>query len=117
EWWDLRQIKEDIISAYGLVFMKKKLWEKIGGLDEGYWPGYCADPDFIAKIYFTAKKENQPYEFRGVADSGMYHFQCISSERQKDANFYRRKARRRFEQKWGITVKRLYELMGVGKKI
>jgi len=117
EWWDLRQIKKDIVSNFGMFFIKKKLWDRMEGYDEAYWPGYCLDPDLVAKIYFSAKKENQPYEFRGVADSGMYHFQCISSERQKNAKFYRQKAHGRFKQKWGMTVKQLNELMGVGQRL
>lgn len=117
EWWDLRQIKEDIISQSIPTFVKKELWDRVGGYDEKYWPGFGTDPDFVAKIYFRAKKEGKPHEFRGVSDSGVYHFQCISTERIQNHNLYRQKAHKRFEEKWGITAKQFDEIAGVGKRL
>lgn len=117
EWKNLRLIKEDIISGSIPTFVKKELWDKVGGYDEEYWPGFGTDPDLIAKIYFMAKKEGRPHEFRGVADSGIYHFQCISTARIENHHHYRREAHRRFEGKWGVTAQQLNELMGRGGEL
>jgi len=117
EWKNLRLIKEDIVSGSTPTFVKKELWDKVGGYDEEYWPGFGTDPDLIAKIYFTAKKEGKPYEFRGVADSGVYHFQCISTERIKNDHSYRQQAHRRIKGKWGVTAQQLNELIGKGRKL
>lgn len=117
EWMIARQIKEDIISANVPSFMSKELWDSVGGYDEGYWPGFGTDPDLIAKIYFKAKEEKMPYEFRGVADCGVYHFQCVSTVRIENRHHYRREAHRRFEEKWGITTKQFDEILGVGKQL
>lgn len=117
EWKDLRQIKEDIISANVPSFVKKELWDNIGGYDENYWPGFGTDPDLIAKIYFTAKKEGKPHEFRGVADSGIYHFQCVSTARIENHRHYRQESHRRFEKKWGITTKQFDEILGIGERL
>lgn len=117
EWWDRRIIKEDIVSGSGPVFVRKELWDKVGGFDEEYWPGFGTDPDLIAKIYFTAKKEGKPYEFRGVADSGVYHFQCISTEQILHDGTYRDRANMRFIKKWGMWPRKLSEIIGEGRKL
>lgn len=117
EWKNLRLIKEDIISGSIPTFVKKELWNRVGGYDEEYWPGFGTDPDFIAKIYFAAKKEGKPHEFRGVADSGIYHFQCISTERTENDKFYRLEAHKRIKEKWDITAQQLKEIIGSGKKL
>ena len=119
EWWDLRQIKEDIISGNTPTFVKKELWDSIGGYDKIYWPGFGTDPDFVAKIYYRAKREGKPYEFRGVADCGVYHFQCVSTERIQNAKLYRQKSHKRFKAKWSMEVLEFITLIdaGEGKRI
>lgn len=118
EWWDKRLIKEDIGNGSGPVFIRKELWAHIGGFDEGYYPGLATDPDITAKIYFSAKKEGKPWEFRGVADSGMYHFQARTGHtvaaRIKNA---RRRAQERFVKKWGMGFGEFYRLTRQGEKL
>lgn len=117
KWWDLRQIKEDIIKGLAPVFGRKELWDKIGGFDEEYWPGFGTDPDLAAKVYFAAKKEGKPYEFRGVADCGMYHFTNITTSKIPNAGFYRKQAHKRFFKKWGITYTQFTNLIDIGRKL
>jgi len=117
EWKEKRRIKEDIISPWGPVIIKKQLWENIGGFDEGYFPGFGTDPDFIAKIYFKAIKENSKYEFRGISDIGMYHFQCISTDRLPNNSSLRIQAKQQFISKWRLEPMTLYKSLGMGQKI
>lgn len=116
EWWDKRLIKEDISSGRGPVFITKELWDSIGGFDEGYYPGLGTDPDITAKIYFTAKKEEAPWEFRGVADSGVYHFQArtvhlIAKPHEKVYSHTR------FKKKWGLEIRDFLKLTRQGEKL
>jgi len=117
EWKEKRRIKEDIISPWGPIFITKDLWNCIGGFDEGYFPGFGTDPDIIAKIYFAAIREGKPYEFRGVANAGMYHFQCITTDKLPDNELLRMQAKIRFISKWNMEPTQLYKLIGTGGKI
>ena len=116
EWKDKRTIKQDIVSPYCPIFVTKKLWDEVGGYSEEFFPCYGTDPDFAAKIYFTAKKANQPYEFRAVADSCVYHFQCITTDVILDNAKYRAQAVQLFNEKFGMTWGTLYkEHLQIGK--
>lgn len=117
EWKEKRRIKEDIISPWGPVIVTKELWDRVGGFDQGYFPGFCTDSDFIAKIYSEVMKEETQYEFRGVADIGMYHFQCISTDRLLDNSSLRAQAKKMFIHKWGIEPMELYKSLHMGQKI
>lgn len=116
EWWDKRLIKQDIGNGSGPVFITKELWDSIGGFDEGYYPGLATDPDITAKIYFKAEKEGKSWEFRGVADSGMYHFQARTVHTVATRREYEY-ARKRFVEKWGITFPDIYRLLHQGEKL
>jgi len=117
EYKDVRQIKEDIISPWGPVFVTRELWEKIGGFDERYYPGFGTDPDIVAKIYFEARSKNMTSEFRGVADSVLYHFQCISTDRLPNNQQLRATANNIFVHKWGMMPSNLHKLLRAGEKI
>ncbi len=114
EWRDRRTITQDIISVLGPVFVRKELWDEVGGFDELFYPGFCTDPDFIAKIYFTAKKKNMSYEFRGVCDCGMYHFESIGNAKVKDAHTLRREAWHIFSKKWKLFPLELQAKLNAG---
>ena len=109
EWEDKRKITQDIVSPWGPPMMSKELWDEIGGFDEGYFPGFGTDPDIVAKIYFAAKKAGKPFEFRGVTDSGMYHFQCISTDRLPNNAALRAHAKLFFIQKCGMEPSQLHK--------
>lgn len=117
EWRERRQIKDDIISPWGPVFITKELWDDIGGFDEKYFPGFGTDPDIVAKIYFKAQENNALCEIRGVADSGLYHFQCVTTDRLENNDYLRVQAKARFIEKWKMEPAEFYELIGAGKKI
>jgi glycosyltransferase involved in cell wall biosynthesis len=117
EWRDRRTIKQDIISILGPVFIRKELWDEIGGFDEKFYPGFGTDPDLIAKIYFAAKKKNVPYEFRGVCDCGMYHFECIGTTKIPEGHGIRRDVHHVFRKKWGLFPLELQAKLGCGKPI
>jgi glycosyltransferase involved in cell wall biosynthesis len=118
EWKEKRRIKEDIVSPYCPIFITKKLWDEVGGYDEAYFPCFGTDPDFAAKIYFAAKKAEKPYEFRGVAESCVYHFQCITTDRIPNNNMYRIKALQLFMSKWEMHYKDFYTYdLHIGKKL
>lgn len=117
EWWGKRLIKADFVSCVAPLFVRKELWDKVGGYDERYWPGFCTDPDLILKIYFAAKEEGKPCEFRGVADCGMYHFQCISTSQISDDKYQRSKANTQFHAKWEMWTQQVGELIGARKSL
>jgi hypothetical protein len=117
EWLDKRTITRDIISVLDPFLIRKELWDEVGGFDEQFYPGFGTDPDLIAKIYFTAKKKNVPYEFRGVADCGMYHFECIGTSKIHDGYKIRRDVTHMFRKKWGLFPLELQAKLGCGKPI
>jgi GT2 family glycosyltransferase len=114
-WMDARRITNDIVSPWGPIFIKRKVWERIGGFDEGYYPGFGTDPDFVAELYAMAVEDNARYEFRGVCDSGMFHFQCVTTD--KLPQHYREEARFRFLSKWGKSPAEFHTEIGAGKGI
>ena len=117
EWKDVRKIKEDIVSPYCPIFVTKALWDEVGGYDERYFPCFGTDPDFAAKIYFAALKKGANYEFRAVADAGVYHFQCITTDRIPNNASYRVQAAKIFKSKWGMDWGTFYkQCLQIGKK-
>lgn len=116
-WKERRRIKQDIISCWGPPFLKRELWFHIGGFCEDYFPGWGTDSDIIAQIYNRAINSNQPYEFRGVADCGLYHIQSIGLNKIKNGPLYQSTAMHLFKRKWGIDTMELYNFLGTGKII
>ena len=116
EWLDVRTIKQDIVSPYCPIFVTKALWDEVGGYSEEFFPCYGTDPDFAAKIYFAAKKNEQPYEFRAVADCGVYHFQCITTDRIPNHAQHRANAAATFNHKFGMTWGTFYnDILHIGQ--
>jgi len=117
EWKDVRRIKEDIVSPWCPIFVSKALWDEVGGYSEEYFPCYGTDPDFAAKIYFAALKKGANFEFRAVADVGVYHFQAITTDRLPNAQRYRDMAKQIFIGKWGMDHTTFYrECLEIGRK-
>lgn len=117
EWRDKRTITKDIVSILDPFFIRKELWDEVKGFDERFYPGFGTDPDLIAKIYFAAKKKNAPYEFRGVCDCGMYHFECIGNAKIPDGHRIRRDVVHMFRRKWKLSPLELQTKLDVGKPI
>jgi len=118
-WRDKRKITEDIISTWGPPFMKKALWDHVGGFCEDYFPGWGTDSDLVATIYNTARDYHnpQPHEFRGVSDCGLYHIQSVGLNKVKDGAMYQATAIQIFQRKWGMGAMDMYKMIGDGNKI
>lgn len=77
----------------------KNLWDKVGGYDVDYSPGFGSDPDFSMKLW-TAGVRN----FKGVGKSFVYHFQSKSTVKVEKNNY-----RKTFSEKWGVTSSFFYK--------
>jgi glycosyltransferase involved in cell wall biosynthesis len=108
--------KRDCISCAGPPFMSKDLWDRIGGFDEGYYPGFGTDQDVTATIHHRAKEDGWKPMFLGVGDSGMYHFQRITTNTVGTPELSLR-AKARFQEKWGMTTQEFRELTNDGQII
>src|SRR5690625_7349830 len=54
----------------------KSVWDAVGGYSVEFSPGLYSDPDFSMKLWKMGVRE-----FRGIADSRVYHFESISTKR------------------------------------
>ncbi|WP_293871987.1 glycosyltransferase family A protein [Flavobacterium sp.] len=79
----------------------KKLWDKVGGYDVEYSPGFGSDPDFSMKLWNAGVRN-----FRGIGKSMVYHFQSKSTVKVKKNNY-----RKTFASKWGVTSSYFYKTM------
>lgn len=79
----------------------KNLWNKVGGYDIDYSPGFGSDPDFSMKLWNAGVRN-----FRGIGKSLVYHFQSKSTVKVKKNNY-----RKTFASKWGITPSYLYKTL------
>ncbi len=99
-------LKEDWFGAcWPPSIVHKKLWDKVGGYDEAYSPGFYSDPDFAMKLWMAGVRD-----FKGIGKSLVYHFKCKSTGR-----VVRNNGRKTFAQKWGIPSSFFYKdvlLMG-----
>ncbi len=101
---DYRNITEDNpkwISGAGLI--SRELWNEIGGYDEQFKIG--EDVDIKAKIWDAAQKANKSFVFKSIADSVLYHFGHVGSEKRSiivDPFVL-------FQQKWGMSIKEFYK--------
>lgn len=65
-----------VVNARMPFFMHRKLWEKLGGVDENYF-SYCTDDDLIQDCYDKGVRR-----FWMVYDSLVYHLQGKSNSQQ-----------------------------------
>ena len=77
----------------------KKIWDKVGGYDVEYSPGFGSDPDFSMKLWNAGVRN-----FKGIGKSFVYHFQSKSTVKVVKNNY-----RKTFATKWGITSSYLYK--------
>lgn len=117
EWKEKRQFTQDIKSAASPPFLKRELWERIGGFDERFYPGFGTDPDMAAAIYFMAKEAGEPYEFRGVADSTMYHFYDKGNIKLPNRDAFARTSQGVFQHKWKMSIPAFYGLLNLGDSL
>ena len=77
-WKDNRTVLKD--TAYYPtegIFVKRELWEEMGGFNEAIQIGGAGI--FMTNMYKKAAREQQPIEYRVVADSCIYHFGHVGS--------------------------------------
>ncbi|OYU96406.1 MAG: family 2 glycosyl transferase [Bacteroidetes bacterium B1(2017)] len=86
-------------SCWPPSIVHKTLWDKVGGYDIAYTPGFYSDPDFAMKLWNVGVRD-----FRGIGASLVYHFKCKSTGR-----VVRNNGRKTFAQKWGISSSFLYK--------
>lgn len=99
--------KEDWFGAsWPPSIVHKKLWDKVGGYDIEYSPGFGSDPDFSMKLWEAGVRE-----FRGIGKSLVYHFQSKST-----AKVVKNNGRKTFAKKWGIPSSYFYKnIIKLGK--
>lgn len=76
---DFKHYKDSTIEVGARMpfFMHRKLWEKMGGVDENYF-SYCTDDDLIQEAYSVGCRK-----FWMVYDSLVYHLVGKSNSQQK----------------------------------
>ncbi len=77
----------------------RELWNLVGGYSVEFSPGMYSDPDFSMKLWKAGVRE-----FRGVAESRVYHFQAKSTHR-----VVKNDGRRQFASKWGVPSSFFYK--------
>ena len=68
--------KKVVVNARMPFFLHRKLWERIGGVDENYF-SYCTDDDLIQQCYDAGVRR-----FWMVGESLVYHLQGKSNQQQ-----------------------------------
>jgi len=81
-------------STWPPVMIHHTLWDRVGGFSPEFSPGMYSDPDLAMKCWQAGVRL-----FRGVGNSLVYHFQCVSTGRVKPNN-----GRKTFLKKWGISA-------------
>ena len=91
-------------STWAPHLIHKKLWNKVGGFSEEYYPGTGSDPDLNMKLWNVGVRI-----FKGLNNCKVYHFGSIVSRRYKNHPLIKTesgsKGGKIFLLKWGITFK------------
>ena len=91
-------------STWAPHLLHRKLWEKVGGFSEEFFPGTGSDPDLNMKLW----KEGVRI-FKGVNNCKVYHFGSIVTRKYKNhptiITESGSKGGKIFLLKWGITIK------------
>ena len=84
-------------STWAPHIIHKKIWDKVGGFSEEFYPGTGSDPDLNMKLW----KKGVRY-FKGINDFKVYHFGSISLRKKIDITA--NKGSTIFLKKWGISI-------------
>ena len=91
-------------STWAPHLIHKKLWNKVGGFSEEFYPGTGSDPDLNMKLWNTGVRI-----FKGVNDFKVYHFGSIVTRRYRNHPTIKTesgsKGGKIFLLKWGISIK------------
>ena len=90
-------------STWAPHLIHKRLWDKVGGFSEEYFPGTASDPDLNMKLW----KEGVRI-FKGINNFKVYHFGSIVTRKYKNHPTIKTesgsKGSKIFLLKWGITI-------------
>lgn len=75
----------------------KEMWNKVGGFSEEFNPGFASDPDLNMKLW-----NNGVRIFKGISKSRVYHFESITTRKNK--SIIKNNGKKTFLLKWKITV-------------
>ena len=90
-------------STWAPSLVHSKIWNKVGGLSEEYFPGTGSDPDFNVKLWNLGIRI-----FKGINNFKVYHFGSTVLRKKKKTiskNNYGSKGAKIFLMKWGFTIK------------
>ena len=85
-------------SHYAPHLVSKKIWDKVGGFSEEFYPGVASDPDFNMKLWCEGVRI-----FKGINNFKVYHFSSITTRKKK--KLVQNRGNQTFLKKWGITTK------------
>ncbi len=90
-------------STWAPHLIHKKMWEKVGGFSEEYFPGTGSDPDLNMKLWNEGVRI-----FKGINNCKIYHFGSIVTRKYKNHPTIKTESGSRgakiFLLKWGITI-------------
>ena len=90
-------------STWAPHLIHKKLWNKVGGFSEEFFPGTGSDPDLNMKLWKCGVRV-----FKGINDCKVYHFGSIVTRKYKNHPTIKTESGSRggkiFLLKWGITI-------------
>ncbi len=82
-YWSVRDKPKEMGAIVGIAFLvKREVFEKVGLLDETFYPAYCEDRDFFGRL-----KENG-YKILCVPSSVVYHKLGASTKGDPDLRLY-----------------------------
>ncbi len=90
-------------STWAPHLIHKKLWNKVGGFSEEFFPGTGSDPDLNMKLWSLGIRI-----FKGINNFKVYHFGSIVTRRYKNHPSIKTESGSRgakiFILKWGISI-------------
>ena len=90
-------------STWAPHLIHKKMWDKVGGFSEEFFPGTGSDPDLNMKLWKQGVRI-----FKGINDFKVYHFGSVVTRKYKNHPTIKTESGSRgakiFLLKWGITI-------------
>ena len=88
-------------STWAPHIVHKKIWEKVNGFSEEFFPGAGSDPDFAMKLW-----KNNVRIFKGISKSLVYHFgsKTLRNKKVKLHNKLGSRSSKLFLKKWSISI-------------
>ena len=116
DWVAENNIRQGKMITMEPQVVRTRDWLDLGGWDTRFWPGFCADPDWVVQFY-NRFHGGHPERMHNVPDCLVYHF--VEATTSTFIPAHRAKAHQMFEEKWGFSTRqfenevfRLGELLG-----